>query len=78
MSLLLLHLGGAAVQGPVLASQVIASTGRYKDARELSLEVALPMDKDFTLLPSLARPGEKGKFRLSIHAMVPFELFRIN
>lgn len=79
MSLLLLDLDGHALEDDLVASQVVASTGKYKNSRELSLETKLPhnLDKKYTLFPSLYPSGEEGLFLINVYSSAPFKLSRI-
>mmetsp|Transcript_9668 Transcript_9668/g.12057 ORF Transcript_9668/g.12057 Transcript_9668/m.12057 type:complete len:319 (+) Transcript_9668:3-959(+) len=79
MSLLLLDIGGKALDSHLVASQVVASTGKFKDTRELSLETKLPRttDKTYTLFPSLYPKGEEGRFLINVYSSVPFNLQRL-
>ena len=69
MSLLLLDLDGKRLVNTLNASHVVASTGKYKNSRELSFETRVPLtlDKTYTLFPSLYPPGEEGMFLINVH-----------
>eukprot|EP00512_Aurantiochytrium_limacinum_P001876 CAMPEP_0171484960 /NCGR_PEP_ID=MMETSP0958-20121227/289_1 /TAXON_ID=87120 /ORGANISM="Aurantiochytrium limacinum, Strain ATCCMYA-1381" /LENGTH=2315 /DNA_ID=CAMNT_0012017715 /DNA_START=1111 /DNA_END=8054 /DNA_ORIENTATION=- len=76
MSLLLLDIGGKRLEGELLAKSVVASTGKYKDSRDLSFEIKLPCTADvtYTIFPSLFPRGREGAFRINIYCETDFEV----
>ncbi|GBG33751.1 Calpain-like protein, partial [Hondaea fermentalgiana] len=79
MSLLLLNIDGKRLNGELAANSVVASTGKYKDSRDLSFETKLPCTSDitYTIFPSLFPRGKEGAFRINIYCETGFELFRL-
>jgi len=79
MSLLLLDNGGKRLVGELAAKNVVASTGKYKDSRDLSLETKLPLDLtiQYTIFPSLFPRGEEGAFCINIYSETDFEVRKL-
>ena len=63
MSMLLLDLNGKPLTRQLVTSQVVGSTGKYKNTRDLSFDTKLPYvpGKAYTLFPSLYPTGQEGK-----------------
>jgi hypothetical protein len=77
MSLLLLAVDADASirRSRVLSRHVVASTGKYKDVRDLSFETKLPYgDATFTLYPSLFPATAHGSFTINVYCVADFEL----
>eukprot|EP00516_Mucochytrium_quahogii_P002706 CAMPEP_0203751680 /NCGR_PEP_ID=MMETSP0098-20131031/5718_1 /ASSEMBLY_ACC=CAM_ASM_000208 /TAXON_ID=96639 /ORGANISM=" , Strain NY0313808BC1" /LENGTH=2062 /DNA_ID=CAMNT_0050641519 /DNA_START=703 /DNA_END=6891 /DNA_ORIENTATION=+ len=79
MSMLLLEIGGKRLDGELLVKNVVASTGKYKDSRDLSFETKLPRNSDvaYTIFPSLFPKGQEGAFRINVYCETDFELEKI-
>jgi hypothetical protein len=80
MALLLLKLDGKPLEHELLARNVVASTGRFKDTRDLSFETRLPADDSisYTIFPALYPKGEEGTFRINVYCETDFVIKKIN
>jgi len=79
MSVLLLEIKGQRLSSELLAKDVVASSGKYKDSRDLSLETKLPYSNNitYTIFPSLYPAGTEGEFRINVYCEADFTLEEI-
>ena len=72
--LLVADKGGARVRR-VLRSEVVASSGKFVNLRQVSCEASLAAGRTYTVYVSTFSPGEEAAFLLSAHSDKPVELF---
>jgi len=59
----------------ILRSEVVATSGKFVNLRQVSCEATLIAGRTYTIFVSTFNPGEEAAFVLSVHADRPVELF---